>query len=230
MAHLPNSIAHHATASRRFGADTDRSIRTPASGHRRFNTTGDRVTAPQVLQALTKPLGNPGKIRCRPGFVRASERFTSGSRRGLGCNSPGLLTATSPDRLARLLRLLPDADRAAQPRRLDPSPIADVYLATVEERADSVCAPAPPGCVPLPRGHRGWDGVWVLAHGSPCDGAAGVAQRVLRLDRPSSTGGTANRLTRSNRRGTDPYARWCGRGGAARLPPIPILSTRPGAS
>src|SRR5512135_375402 len=29
-------------------------------------------------------------------------------------------------------------------------------------------------------------------------------------------------LTRSNRRGTDPYARWCGRGGAARLPPIPI--------
>src|SRR5436309_141954 len=29
-------------------------------------------------------------------------------------------------------------------------------------------------------------------------------------------------LTRSNRRGTDPYARWCGRGGAARCPPIPI--------
>src|SRR5262249_53687885 len=26
----------------------------------------------------------------------------------------------------------------------------------------------------------------------------------------------------TNRRGTDPYARWCGRGGAVRLPPIPI--------
>src|SRR6516162_2309471 len=25
-----------------------------------------------------------------------------------------------------------------------------------------------------------------------------------------------------NRRGTDPYARWCGRGGIARCPPIPI--------
>ena len=25
-----------------------------------------------------------------------------------------------------------------------------------------------------------------------------------------------------NRRGTDPYARWCGRGGIARRPPIPI--------
>jgi hypothetical protein len=31
-------------------------------------------------------------------------------------------------------------------------------------------------------------------------------------------------ITRSNRRGTDPYARWCGRGGAARCPPIPIAA------
>src|SRR4029077_10816853 len=29
-------------------------------------------------------------------------------------------------------------------------------------------------------------------------------------------------LNPSNRRGTDPYARWCGRGGIARCPPIPI--------
>ena len=27
----------------------------------------------------------------------------------------------------------------------------------------------------------------------------------------------------SNRRGTDPYARWWGRGGVARRPPIPIV-------
>ena len=33
-------------------------------------------------------------------------------------------------------------------------------------------------------------------------------------------------LTRSNRRGTDPYARWCGRGGVARRPPIPINPSR----
>src|SRR5450755_1839049 len=25
---------------------------------------------------------------------------------------------------------------------------------------------------------------------------------------------------------TDPYVRWCGRGGAARLPPIPIVGTK----
>ena len=29
-------------------------------------------------------------------------------------------------------------------------------------------------------------------------------------------------LNPPNRRGTDPYARWCGRGGTARCPPIPI--------
>ena len=29
-------------------------------------------------------------------------------------------------------------------------------------------------------------------------------------------------LNQPNRRGTDPYARWCGRGGIARCPPIPI--------
>src|SRR5271166_81654 len=40
---------------------------------------------------------------------------------------------------------------------------------------------------------------------------------------PSLTAGVSPAsLTRSNRRGTDPYARWCGRGGVARCPPIPI--------
>ena len=34
-------------------------------------------------------------------------------------------------------------------------------------------------------------------------------------------------LTQSNRRGTDPYARWWERGGIARCPPIPILGGKP---
>ena len=35
-------------------------------------------------------------------------------------------------------------------------------------------------------------------------------------------------LTPSNRRVRDPYARWCGRGGTARCPPIPIIgASRP---
>src|SRR5262249_14807441 len=91
-----------------------------------------------------------------------------------------------PDRLARLFRFLPDADRAAEPRRLDSAPITDVYLAPVEERTDAVCAVAPSGCVPLSRGRCCRVGAWVLAHGSPCGGPAGSVQRLLRLDRSSS--------------------------------------------
>jgi RNA-directed DNA polymerase len=45
---------------------------------------------------------------------------------------------------------------------------------------------------------------------------------VFRLPRSSPPLCLCSSLTRSNRRGTDPYARWCGRGGAARRPPIPI--------
>ena len=33
--------------------------------------------------------------------------------------------------------------------------------------------------------------------------------------------------TQSNRRGSDPYARWWGRGGIARCPPIPIVDPKP---
>ena len=178
------------------------------------------------IHDLERPRADPADRREGPGEVQGAGPGTDASDARCQCAAVDRASGAIPDRLARLLRLLPDADRAAQPRRLDPSPITHVYLATVEERADSVCATAPTGCVPLPRGHRCRDGVWVLAHGSPCDSAAGVAQRFLRLDRPSSTGGTANRLTRSNRRGTDPYARWCGRGGAARLPPIPMGADR----
>jgi hypothetical protein len=53
-------------------------------------------------------------------------------------------------------------------------------------------------------------------------GPTGAAQQLFRLARSSPNLCARPSLTRSNRRGTDPYARWCGRGGAARHPPIPI--------
>ncbi|WP_352503573.1 group II intron maturase-specific domain-containing protein [Mesorhizobium sp. M0012] len=62
----------------------------------------------------------------------------------------------------------------------------------------------------------------ILAYVRAPGGPTGPAQPVLRVTRsppslclcPSLTGRTA--VVR------DPYARWCGRGGAARRPPIPI--------
>ena len=136
------------------------------------------------------------------------------------CTAADRASGAIPDRLARLLRLLPDSDRGTEldawiRRRLR------MYIWR-QWKNGRIGMDAPPRRVPLPRGRCCRGKVWVLAHGSPCDGAASHAQRLLRLDRPSSVGGIADRLIRSNRRGTDPYARWCGRGGAARLPPIPI--------
>src|SRR5271157_3474496 len=67
-----------------------------------------------------------------------------------------------------------------------------------------------------------------LAHGPLANvrtpvGPTGAAQPLFRLARSSPNLCARPSLTRSNRRGTDPYARWRGRGGAARHPPIPIL-------
>ena len=176
------------------------------------------------LHNLERSRANPADCRESPGEVQGANPRTDASNARCQSTAAHRALGAIPGRMARLLRFLPDAHRAAESGRLDSSPIAHVYLATVEERADSVCATAPPGYVPLPRGRRCRGRVRALAHGSPCGSATGSVQCILRLDRPSSLGGTANRLTRSNRSGTDPYARWCGRGEAARLPPIPIIA------
>ena len=52
---------------------------------------------------------------------------------------------------------------------------------------------------------------------------------VLRRSRIAKISSSAKHLTQPNRRGTDPYARWCGRREVVRLPPIPI-SVRPSCS
>ena len=62
-----------------------------------------------------------------------------------------------------------------------------------------------------------------LAHVRSSGGPTSPAQRLFRLPRscpPLCVVGPS--ITQSTRRGTDPYARWCGRGDAARCPPIPI--------
>ena len=57
-------------------------------------------------------------------------------------------------------------------------------------------------------------------------GPTSPAQSLLRLTRSSPPPRLRPSLTQSNRRGTDPYARWCGRGGIERCPPIPINGGR----
>jgi Reverse transcriptase (RNA-dependent DNA polymerase) len=61
-----------------------------------------------------------------------------------------------------------------------------------------------------------------LAHVRTPGGPTSPTQPLFRVARSSPNLCARPSLTRSNRRGTDPYARWCGRGGVARRPPVPI--------
>ena len=63
----------------------------------------------------------------------------------------------------------------------------------------------------------------ILAHVRTPGRPASPAQPLFPLTRFAPTPCLCPSLTQSNRRGTDPYARWWGRGGIARCPPIPIL-------
>src|SRR5437016_1656886 len=129
--------------------------------------------------------------------------------------------------MARLLRLLPDPTRAHEPGSVDPPKITLVSLAAMAERAQSLQRTAPSwrAKVQCSSRRRFTDGV--LAHVQTPGGPTSPAQPLLRLTRSPPTPCRCPSLTRSNRRGTDPYARWWGRGGTARCPPIPIIDPLP---
>ena len=78
--------------------------------------------------------------------------------------------------------------------------------------------------VPCSGRRRFADGV--LAHVRTPGGPTSPAQPLLRLARSPPTPCLYPSLTQSNRRVRDPYARWCGRGGTARCPPIPIYGAQ----
>ena len=127
-----------------------------------------------------------------------------------------------PHRMARLLRLLPDPTCAHEPGSVDPPKITLVSLAAVAERAQPLQRTAPSWRTEVQCSGRRRFADGVLAHVRTPGGPTGPAQPLLRLARSSPTPCLRPSLTQSNRRGTDPYARWCGRGGTARCPPIPI--------
>ena len=69
-----------------------------------------------------------------------------------------------------------------------------------------------------------WLADGVLAHGRTCGGSSRPYATTISTRSASPDSTPCCGLIRSNRRGTDPYARWCGRGGIVRCPPIPITS------
>src|SRR5260370_6042463 len=124
--------------------------------------------------------------------------------------------------MARLLRLLPDSASPHEPRSGDPSKIAFVALAAMANQAKPLRGVTPSRRSKVCRSGRSRFTNWALAHVRPSGGPTSPTQRLFRVARSFPNLCARPSLTRSNRRGTDPYARWCGRGGVARRPPIPI--------
>src|SRR5208283_2392593 len=122
-----------------------------------------------------------------------------------------------------LLRLLPDSASPHKPRSVDPPKIAFVSLAAMANQAKPLRGVTPSRRSKVPGGGRGWLTNRALAHVRSSGGPASPTQRLFRVARSSPNLCARPSLTRSNRRGTDPYARWCGRGGVVRRPPIPII-------
>lgn len=111
---------------------------------------------------------------------------------------------------------LPDPTGAYELGSVDPPKTTHVSLAAMGERAQPLQGTPPSwrakvrscGC------RRFTDGI--LAHVRTPGGPTGPTQPLLRVSRPPSIPCLCPSSIRSNRRGTDPYARWCGRGGVAR--------------
>ena len=124
--------------------------------------------------------------------------------------------------LARLFRLLRNARGADRPHSLGPAATAGRSVAPMENTT-----------APSSGTHRKWGSQgelqehgrqrpWSLASRPEQSSLFWALQCILQIARPAI-------LVRSvlaqplEPPYTDPYVRWCGRGGAARLPPIPIL-------
>ena len=129
--------------------------------------------------------------------------------------------------MARLLRPLPDSASPHEPRSVDPSKIAFVSLAAMANQAKPLRGVTPLWRSKVCRSGRSRFTNWALAHVRPSGGPTSPTQRLFRVARSSPNLCARLRLTRSNRRGTDPYARWCGRGGVARHPPYPDQGSVP---
>ena len=125
-------------------------------------------------------------------------------------------------RMARLLRLLPDSASSHEPRSVDPSKIAFVSLAAMANQAKPLRGVTPSRRSKVCRSGRSWLTNWALAHVRTSGGPTSPTQRQFRVARSSPNPCARPSLTRSNRRWYGPVSRWCGRGGVARRPPIPI--------
>ena len=148
------------------------------------NDGSERRIAPKALATF--------KARIRDMTPGPGDQSAAGDRRAHAI----------PDRVARLLRLLPDPPGAHEIGSVDPPKTPHVSLAAVAERAQPLQGTLPPWRAKVPGSGRRRFADGVLAHVRTPGGPTGPAQPLLRLPRSSQTPCPRPSLTRSNRRGT----------------------------
>ena len=192
----------------------------------KVNEAKSAVARPEERKFLGFSIANDGSERriAPKALDKFKAQIRDMTRRTRGISLPQMVKDLAPYLLgmARILWLLPDPTGAYQPGGMDPPKATLVSLAAMAERPQPLQGTAAPWRAEVPRGGCRRLADRVLAHVRTSGGPTGPAQPLFRRPRSSPPLCFCSSLTRSNRRGTDPYARWCGRGGAARRPPIPI--------
>ena len=186
----------------------------------KVNEAKSAVARPEERKFLGFNIANDGgERRIAP---KALDKFKAQIRdMTRGISLPQMIQGSHaiPSRIARILWLLPDPTSAHQSGGMDPSKATIVSLAAMAKRPQPLQGIAALCCAEVPRGGCRRLADRFLAHVQTSGGPTGSAQPVFRRSRSSPPLCFCSSLTRSNRRGTDPYARWCGRGDAARRPP-----------
>src|SRR6202011_3353225 len=106
---------------------------------------------------------------------------------------------------------------------MDQAAVARHRLEAMEAWKYTVCRAATPRRRPGPGGTNRQP-TWPLAALKQPRPLHGNANRLLRFIRPAFRREPQTAQS-TEPPYTDPYVRWCGRGGAVRLPPIPIFGT-----
>ena len=240
---LDKELARRGHRFCRYADDCNIYVRSRRAGERvmasvsRFLTNELRLKVNEAKSAVAQPeerkflgfsISNDGSERriAPKALDKFKTRIRDMTRRTRGISLQQLIKELKPYLVGwrGYFRLLPDPAGAHKPRSADSPKIAFVSLAAVANRAKPLHGITPSWRDKVPSSGRSRFTHGALAYVRTPGGPTSPAKRLLRLSRSSSTSCVVGlSITQSNRRGTDPYARWCGRGDAARRPPIPIM-------
>ena len=181
----------------------------------KVNEAKSAVARPEERKFLGFSISNDGSERriAPKALAKFKAQIRDMTRRTRGISLPQIVKDLAPYLLGwrGYFGFCQTPTSAHQPGGMDPSKATIVSLAAMAKRPQPLQRTAPAWCAEVPCSGRRRFADRILAHVRTPGGPTGPAQPVFRQSRSSPPLRSCPRLTRSNRRGTDPYARWCGR-------------------